>query len=91
MDFYDLLIDVLYFLGALFFVIMSYYFKTRASIRDNADNAVNDAEDLDIPGPEKFKAAVDQVMSCVPVLIKPIIPRSFVEVIVQNSFEMIDT
>lgn len=91
MDNYDLLIDAIWFVGSLFFIILSYYFKAKATIQENATKAVDEAENLDLPGSEKFKVAVDQVMGCVPPLLKPIISRPFIEVVIQNTFDAIDS
>ena len=87
---YALIADALWFVGALFFIILSYYFKVKGTIQRESNKAINDAESTGVSGAEKFNTAVDQLMACVPTLLKPIISRNFVEVVVQNSFDVID-
>jgi hypothetical protein len=69
--------------------IAAYYMHIKKKIENTALDAINTAEDMDAVGAEKFKEAVDIVVGAIPVVAKPFIPRSVVEVIVQKVFDKV--
>lgn len=76
---------ILTFCGATF----GYYMYIRKKVESTALGAINQAEDTDKVGEEKFKDAVDAVMSVVPAVLKPVISRTIVEKIVQKVFDQV--
>lgn len=65
----------------------SYYFSIKSKIEKFAHNAVNEAEDFGESGLEKMEIAIDQVLSIIPPILKPIFTRQFVECIIQEAFD----
>lgn len=79
-------------LGVLSVVIsfIGYYFYIRQKVSQAATNAVNDAEQDGKTGKEKLQAATEQVYAIIPAVMKPIIPRTVVEGLVQAAFDKIE-
>ena len=74
---------------AIISMFVAYYFKTKQAIINAANGAINTAEDSGKPGSEKFNQAVTDIMNIIPAVVKPFIPKEFVEAIVQKAFDEI--
>jgi len=70
-------------------IFVGYYFHIRGVINKAAVQAIDEAEDADKTGQEKFNEAVEQVLRIVPMFFKPFISRGLVEGIVQRVFDRI--
>lgn len=75
---------------AVLATFVGYYFYIKAKISKAATDAVNDAEEPDKIGVEKFKLAVEQVYALVPAILKPIINKTLIKRLIQEAFEKIE-
>lgn len=87
----ELIIRIVEAVLVIAFIFLSYYIKIREILKENVNTAIDDAEETNLIGAEKFKLAVDQLMTFVPAIVKPIITRKFVEQLVQSAFDKIES
>lgn len=79
-------------LGILAFAVtcFSYYLAIKNNIVKAAEDAINKAEDTGEIGIEKLNIAVNQVYQVIPLALKPVFPRSFIEQVVQEIFDKME-
>ena len=85
----EIIISIITTVLAIAGAIAAYYIHIRKKIEDVALDAINTVENMDAVGKEKFDEAVNIVMGVIPVVAKPFIPRSVVEVVVQKIFDKV--
>ena len=85
----EIIVSIIMTVVAIAGVLAAYYMHIRKKIEDASLDAINTAEDMDAVGKEKFNQAVSLVMDIVPVVAKPFIPKSVVEVVVQRVFDKV--
>lgn len=85
----EIIITIITTVLAIAGAIAAYYIHIRKKIEDVALDAINTVENMDAVGKEKFDEAVNIVMGVIPVVAKPFIPRSVVEVVVQKIFDKV--
>ena len=85
----EIIITIIMAIVGIAGAIAAYYMHIRKKIENTALDAINETENMDAVGEEKFKQAVDIVMGVIPAVAKPFIPRSIVEVIVQKVFDKV--
>lgn len=71
-------------------MFISYYLYIKRKIESEVPGAINGAEDTGMSGAEKFVEAVDTIYYMIPVVIRPFIPRSLVETVVQEVFDKME-
>jgi hypothetical protein len=85
------ILTVVFGVVALIGTFVSYYFYIKGIIIKAATGAIDNAEQPDKKGEEKFKEAVDQIMTLIPTVLKPFITKDFVGKLVQAAFEKIES
>lgn len=85
----EIIITIITTVLAIAGAISAYYIHIRKKIEDTALDAINEVENMDAVGAEKFNEAVNIVMGVIPAVAKPFIPKSVVEVVVQKVFDKV--
>ena len=87
----EAVIAVIIAIASMIGAFVSYYFYIRGRVYKSASEAIDGAESTLIDGKEKFEFAVEQLMSLIPLLLKPFIRRAWVERLVQFAFNKIES
>ena len=69
----------------------SHYLYIVGQLYRRVSEAIDKAENQFYKGSEKFALAVDNLMEAIPIFLKPLIRRSFVEKVVQSAFDKIES
>lgn len=85
----EIIITIIMTVLAIAGAIAAYYIHIRKKIEDTALDAINEVENMDAVGKEKFDEAVNIVLGIIPAVAKPFIPKSVVETVVQKVFDKV--
>jgi hypothetical protein len=72
---------------AVVVTFLSYYLAIKNKIEKTAKDAINAVEDFELIGEEKMQIAVEQVYNVIPLMMKPVFPKEFIEQIIQGVFD----
>lgn len=86
-----MVVEIILGVVTLLVMFVSYYFYTKGVLIDAASGAIDSAEGTGKVGEEKFKMACDQLKSLIPTAMKPFIGDKLIELIVQSTFDSIDS
>ena len=85
----EIIITIIMTVLAIAGAIAAYYIHIRKKIEDVALDAINEVENMDAVGQQKFEQAVNIVMGVIPAVAKPFIPKSVVETVIQKIFDKV--
>jgi uncharacterized membrane protein YdjX (TVP38/TMEM64 family) len=88
---YKTIVSIIASLIAIAGGFINYYFQVKKSIAEAAPGAIDRAESLDKIGKEKFDNAVNYITELIPVVIKPFIPKSVIEKMIQGVFNKMES
>lgn len=90
MEMTPLWIDILLGVVAILITLFSYYLSIRYKVREAAEGAINAAEELSQIGEEKMAIAVEQIYSMLPLVVKPLFSKAFIEQVIQEVFDSME-
>lgn len=82
-----MVVEIVLCMLSIILTFFSYYLFIKNKIRQSAEDAVNNAEELDKIGKEKMKIAVAQVRNVIPISLKPFFSEELIEQIIQEIFD----
>ena len=86
-----MVLDIILSVVSLLALFVSYYFHVRGLLNDAASGVIDNVEQPGFTGEEKFKMACEQLKSLIPTAMKPFIGDKLIEVIVQTTFDSIES
>lgn len=86
-----MVLDIILGIVSLVAIFISYYFYVKGFLNDAASGAIDSAETIGGKGEEKFKMACEQLKALIPMAMKPFISDKMVEMIVQTTFDSIES
>ena len=87
---YEMIIAIIVGALSLIGTFVSYYFYIRGQLYKSVEEAIDSAESTLEKGNEKFNFVVERLISLIPISLRPIIRRSWVEHLVQFAFDKIE-
>ena len=82
-----MVVEIVLCMLSIILTFFSYYLFIKNQIRQTAEDAINNAEELDKIGKEKMKIAVAQVRNVIPIALKPFFGEELIEQIIQEIFD----
>lgn len=86
---YQILIDIGLGILALIATFISYFCHVKSKLINSVPGTIDDVEIDGKVGKEKFDEAVNIIMERIPAILKPFIKRTYVEMLVQKTFDKI--
>lgn len=86
-----MVVEIIFGVVTLLAMFVSYYFYVKGVLISAASGAIDSAEATDKVGEEKFKMVCEQLKSLIPAVMKPFINDTLIEVIVQGTFDAIES
>lgn len=90
MNWNEILNIVLAILGVVI-TLVGYYFKIKETLIKNANDKINEAEKDAVNGKEKMEYVVNELYALVPLPYKPLFSKEFIEKLVQEIFNKIES
>lgn len=84
-----ILINILVPIIAFISILIGYYFNLKGKLEKKALGAINEAENNDLSGEEKFKIAVAIVQDAIPAPWKIVFNKPTIEALVQLIFDQV--
>jgi len=86
-----MVLDIILGVISLIAMFISYYFYIKCMLNDAACDAIDNAEATGGKGAEKFCFACELLKSLIPMAMKPFISDKMIEMIVQSTFDSIES
>ncbi len=86
-----MVLDIILGVVSLVAIFISYYFHVKGLLNDAASGVIDDVEQPGFTGEEKFKMACEQLKALIPMAMKPFISDKLIEMIVQGTFDSIES
>lgn len=87
----ETILSIVFALLTVALVLYNHYVSIRKKIEGSVLTEINNAEDMDLTGEEKKAYVVETLYKIVPTYYKRIIKKDFIELLVQTTFDEVES